>query len=367
MSENNYLVSIITVVYNGAKTIERTIQSVLGQSYKNIEYIIIDGLSSDGTQEIVEKYIDSIAYFVSEKDNGLYNAMNKGIQHATGDIIGIINSDDWYTDDAVEKVVDCFSNNEVELVYGKDIYVYPDGREELNQVLPLETIWYQMSLPHPTVFVKKSIYEKFGVFNEEYKIGADYDLMLRLYNKQVKFGFIDDVLAYFRTGGLSTKKLKTCVEEAKDISLKYIKFCPNIKETMKKIEERYKWYTFSVEIEERGSVLKELLCAYFKEPVLQLVIFGTGSWGGKCYQILKSTKINVDLFVDNDSSKWNQMFHGIRIADPKELCNREVHVLIAVKESGDQIKKQLSNLCNSELTCVSIKELEALFFELAEY
>ena len=102
MLKSNYKVSIITVVYNGAKTIEHTIQSVLNQSYKNIEYIIIDGLSTDGTQKIIEKYIDSISYFVSEKDNGLYDAMNKGIQKATGSMIGIINSDDWYNPYAVE-------------------------------------------------------------------------------------------------------------------------------------------------------------------------------------------------------------------------------------------------------------------------
>ncbi len=98
-------VSVITVVFNGAGTIEQTIKSVLGQTYKNIEYIIIDGDSTDGTQEIVEKYGESIACFVSEKDNGLYDAMNKGISYATGDIIGIINSDDYYAVDAVEHVV----------------------------------------------------------------------------------------------------------------------------------------------------------------------------------------------------------------------------------------------------------------------
>lgn len=108
MMNENYKVSIITVVYNGAKTIEQTIQSVLNQTYENIEYIVIDGASNDGTQALVEKYVDNISYYISEKDNGLYYAMNKGIRKATGDIIGIINSDDWYGENAIKDIVDHF-------------------------------------------------------------------------------------------------------------------------------------------------------------------------------------------------------------------------------------------------------------------
>lgn len=126
-------VSIITVVYNGAGTIEQTIKSVLGQTYKNIEYIIIDGASTDGTQQIVEKYVDKIAYYVSEKDEGLYYAMNKGIGKATGEIIGIINSDDWYDINAVKNIVGLFSKKDAEVVYGNTIVVAEDGTEKKNK------------------------------------------------------------------------------------------------------------------------------------------------------------------------------------------------------------------------------------------
>ena len=132
MMNENYKVSIITVVYNGAKTIEQTIQSVLNQTYENIEYIVIDGASNDGTQALVEKYVDNISYYISEKDNGLYYAMNKGIRKATGDIIGIINSDDWYGENAIKDIVDHFRENDVDLVYGQMITISENEKENIN-------------------------------------------------------------------------------------------------------------------------------------------------------------------------------------------------------------------------------------------
>ena len=158
MDDVKYKVSVITVVYNSVDTIEQTIQSVLNQTYKNIEYIIIDGLSTDGTQKIIEQYLDCIAYFISEKDNGIYDAMNKGIRKASGDIIGIINSDDWYAEDAVENIVDCFKQNDVGLVYGNIIDVFQNGEQKERLKEPLENMWHQMSVPHPSTFIKRSRY-----------------------------------------------------------------------------------------------------------------------------------------------------------------------------------------------------------------
>ena len=197
-------VSIITVTYNGVKTIEQTIQSVLRQTYKNIEYILIDGLSTDGTQQIIEQYIDNIDYFVSEKDEGLYYAMNKGLKRATGDIIGIINCDDWLVEDAVASVVDYFERHDVDLTYGNIVCVTEQGEEKLLIPDSLDKIWYRMVVPHPSVFIKKEIYERFGCFNTKYKLSSDYELMLRLYNKGIHFGYINEKITYFRMGGLST-------------------------------------------------------------------------------------------------------------------------------------------------------------------
>ena len=177
----NCKVSIITVSFNSVKTIEQTIKSVINQTYKNIEYILLDGASTDGTQQIIEKYKDRISYYVSEKDSGLYYAMNKGIEIATGDIVGIINSDDWYAQDAVQSVIDSFQQDEPDLVYGKIICVSSDGTERIVRKTPLDKIWYSMAVSHPSVFVKKKYIMNLELLILNYKCAADYELMLRFF------------------------------------------------------------------------------------------------------------------------------------------------------------------------------------------
>ncbi len=360
---SKFKVSIITVVYNGAKTIEKTIQSVLGQSYDNIEYIIIDGLSTDGTQEIIRKYQDSIAYFVSEKDNGLYDAMNKGIQKATGEIIGIINSDDWYAENVIEKVVQFYEQSEVDLIYGKVINILENGREILIGKKPIDYIWFQNVIHHPSVFVKRDIYEKFGVFDTKYRISADYDLLLRFYSKGVRFGYMDEIIAYFRMGGISSVRARQMEDETYAISLTHISDCPNKSDVIIKIEEAWKWYSFIREIEDRKNFLSELLHKYFKRKVENIIIFGTGFWGKKCYESLNGGEIEIQYFVDNNESMWNQEIHGISVINPIELQNMAEYVLIAVKDHGDEVKVQLTNMVNANLKCVTIKELETYFYE----
>ncbi len=139
---------------------------------------------------------------MSEKDNGIYDAMNKGIQKATGEIIGIINSDDWYAENVIEKVVQYYEQNEVDLVYGKVINIYENGREYLIGKKPIDYIGFQNVIHHPSVFIKKDIYEKFGVFDTKYTISSDYDLLFGFYSKKVRFGYMDEVIAYFRMGEL---------------------------------------------------------------------------------------------------------------------------------------------------------------------
>lgn len=360
MNEKNYKVSIITVVYNGAKTIEQTILSVLGQSYKNIEYIIIDGLSTDGTQEIVRKYKDSIAYFVSEKDDGLYYAMNKGIQKATGDIVGIINSDDWYAEDAIEKIVFYFEHNEVDLVYGNVINIDQNGIESIIVPKPIDNIWFQNAIHHPSVFVKRSVYEKFGIFNTKYKIAADYDLLLQFYSHKVKFGYIDEVIAYFRIGGISSVLNRLTEDETYEISKAHIHDCPYKNDAVLKLEEIRKWCCFERKISDNKGILTDLLWQYCNQKIDRIIIFGTGIWGERCYKILRDNKIEVDFWVDNDSLKWNQELYGIKVLNPDELRIMKAIILIAVKKEGNTIKKQLDSMGNRELKCVTISELEEI-------
>lgn len=364
MDSNNCKVSIITVSYNSFNTIEQTIKSVLEQTYKNIEYIIVDGLSTDGTQQIIEKYLDSIAYFVSEKDNGLYYAMNKGIKRATGDVIGIINSDDWYASDAVENVVNYFKHNKAELTYGKTVIITENGKERLSGGrYPITDIWWRIPFMHPSVFVKKEIYERYGMFDTEYRLAADCDLLIRFYSQNVRFGYIDEVIAYFRDGGLSAKKQNESIYESYKISLKYSKMAPDTQDTIKKIEEQYAWNLF-VDMVETHNGLCSLLHKYFNKGIEELIIFGTGVWGERCYKVLSNSDIKITYFVDNDSQKWNSCFYDIKIISPNELQSMETYVLIAVKDSDEGIKTQLKNMCRKGLHYVSIQDLKASFVKV---
>lgn len=212
-------VSIITVSYNSEKTIQDTISSVLNQSYTDIEYIIIDGGSNDKTAEIVRKYGNKISKFVSEKDSGIYDAMNKGIKIATGEVIGTLNADDLYANtQVVSEVVSAMSKNEADVCWGDLVYVKSD---DLNKIIrnwkssdygvgKFKNGWHP---PHPTFFVKKEIYKKYGYFDQQFKIAADYELMLRFLEKyKVRSCYIPSVLVKMRLGGVSNRNLKNIMQ-----------------------------------------------------------------------------------------------------------------------------------------------------------
>ena len=218
-------ISIITITYNSAATVEDTIKSVVMQDYPNVEYLIIDGKSKDATLKIAEKYKDKISKIVSEKDKGLYDALNKGIKHATGDIIGMLHSDDLYSHQQVlSNIVKTFQNNpDAEGVYADLVFV---NRNDTDKVMRTwESGTYQEGdflkgwmPPHPTFFVKKTTYEKHGGFNTELKLSADYELMLRLIHKnQIKLAYLNEVIVKMRMGGVSNVsffvKLKANLED----------------------------------------------------------------------------------------------------------------------------------------------------------
>lgn len=215
------LVSIITPCYNSEKTIEKTIKSVLGQTYKNIEYIIVDGGSSDSTIDIVKKYemlFEGRMKVISEKDDGIYDAMNKGILNATGKLIGIVNSDDYYEADAVETVVKNMEEDEYQVLYG--LLRCTQQRKEVNVVLYNHNFLHQQMITHPTCFISKKAYEDFGMYNCKYRSCADYELMLRWWKEErVKFKPIYKIISNFELGGMSSTDYAT--KEVAKLKLEY--------------------------------------------------------------------------------------------------------------------------------------------------
>lgn len=202
-------ISIITVAYNSASTIRDTIDSVLKQTYTDIEYIVVDGLSKDDTVDIVKSYGTKITTFVSEKDKGIYDAMNKGIALATGDVIGILNSDDFYIDEhVIQHIVDSFTPT-IDAVYADLVYVDQNNTNKITRkwksgMYAKGYFFKGWMPPHPTFFVRKEIYEKFGNYSLKLRSAADYELMLRVIHKhQINLAYLPKVIVKMRAGGES--------------------------------------------------------------------------------------------------------------------------------------------------------------------
>lgn len=205
--------SIITVVFNNEKTIKDAIESVLTQTYENIEHVVIDGNSSDKTVSIIRKYENKLGFFNSEKDNGIYDAMNKGILAANGDVIGILNSDDLYQDDTVIQTVmnQFLQNPTLDIVYGDLVYVKSDNVNKI--VRHWKSYSYYNSFfengnvpPHPSLFVRRSVYQKAGLFDIDFKLAADYEFMLRIFKKyNFNSKYINRVIVKMRLGGATNQ------------------------------------------------------------------------------------------------------------------------------------------------------------------
>lgn len=207
-------VSIVTVTYNSARTIKDTVLSIKHQTYKNIEHIIVDGCSTDNTLNLAVHFGHN-GPSLCEDDKGIFDAMNKGVKMATGEIVGILNSDDFYPDSGViEKVVKAFNNGHCDAVYGDLVYV---DSFQIKKVIRnwiageyTKKLFYKGWMPpHPTFFVRKEVYEKYGLFNLDFKSSSDYELLLRfILLKNIRVKYLPGVLVYMRAGGNSNKSIK---------------------------------------------------------------------------------------------------------------------------------------------------------------
>ena len=210
-------VSIITVCFNSKRFIDSAIRSVVFQNYKNIEYIIIDGNSSDGTVAVINCYSDKIAHIVSEPDKGIYDAMNKGLALATGDIVGILNSDDFYPNENIisQVVAEFNTNQEIDMVLGNVDFVDPNN---LNSMIRFYSSFkfkpwmmrFGFMPAHPGAFIKKTAYDRIGNYTLGYKIGADFEWFVRaFFTKKLAFTKLNKSLVRMREGGVSTSGLSS--------------------------------------------------------------------------------------------------------------------------------------------------------------
>lgn len=199
-------ISIITITYNSEKTLERTIKSIIEQKYPNLEYIIVDGASKDGTLSIVEKYKEYIYKCISEPDKGISDAFNKGIKLATGDVIGIINSDDGLLPGALNEINKMYEKN-IDVYRGKVVLWKEDSETKVEEVPSMHFNFSGMNkISHQSTFISKKAYDKYGKYNEECKFVMDYDLLLRYERAGARFKYIDKPLAFYSLGGITFSK-----------------------------------------------------------------------------------------------------------------------------------------------------------------
>lgn len=214
-------ISIITITYNSAKTLQRALESVQTQTYPAIEHIIVDGASTDGTREMVEKYAadHKNVRFISEPDKGIYNALNKGIQMATGDVIGFLHSDDvLYSPDSIGQIAAAFEDKAIDVVYGDLQYCHGAKviRRWRSNAFRLSSLKYGWMPPHPTVYVRQNVYEQVGEYDEWFHISADYDMMLRIFKGGYQSHYIPEVLVQMETGGASNRNTRARLSKTQE-------------------------------------------------------------------------------------------------------------------------------------------------------
>ena len=217
-------ISIITATYNSEAHIADCVRSVNSQTYDNIEHIIIDGASKDNTVKIIEETPNRVAKIVSEPDKGIYDAMNKGINLATGDVIGILNSDDFFTsNDVTETVADAFSNSDIDALYGDVHFVNPDDltksvRYYSSSIFKPSLFRFGFMPAHPSFYMKRECYEKHGLYALDYKIASDYDLLIRyLFKEKINYKYLKKDFVTMRTGGVSTENFNSRVTLNREI------------------------------------------------------------------------------------------------------------------------------------------------------
>lgn len=351
MIKNNYKITIITVVYNGSETIEQTIKSVKNQSYSNVEYIVIDGNSTDGTQDIIIKNLSFIDFYISESDNGIYDAMNKGLKHATGDIIAFLNSGDWYEQDVFQNIVSYFNEQSIDLILG-GANVIEDSSVMFIRKSDISKINLGIPCCHQAVFAKKKVFEYIGFFNIRYKICADYEWLLRAYNSNMNIKCVDDIFVNYLYGGISDKQLIHLIEERENISMINAR---------NKNDEALMAQINLIGKMQKEEYLKDKLCYEIfsnnKDYVLDLLgrdnsyyIWGTGYYGRKCFELFQLVDIHIKGFIDN---KKSSRLYNYPVFLPQDIQDNII-ICIATLKYENEIITQLQKMCiNNKYICFS--------------
>ncbi len=361
-------ISIITVCRNSVNTIEQTLCSVVNQSYKNVEYIVIDGGSDDGTLDIIRKYEARISYWISEPDRGIYDAMNKGIEKASGDVVAFLNSDDWYETETLNYVARQFTNPNIQVLSGRMYYWIGDRREIICR--HDYDFHLTMACSHPATFVRKYLFERYGKFDIKYAISGDHEWLLRIYNEGIPYTYCKEIFTNMRHGGASCKNEFLSRYESQLVSLSA---ALDLKAKHKINEDEYCdmvhrinifrsnlicGYTGNIVINEKkivcGGELKNYMMHMF--PKESYALFGSGGAAKRCIDFMNQMEKKVSCIYDNDSCKWGKVCEGIRILSPGEIKKGEYEIIVTSERYEEEITEQLERkglVKNLDFMCFS--------------
>lgn len=333
-------ISVITVVYNGEKTIERTIQSVIEQKNVDIEYIIVDGSSTDRTMEYVRKYTSHIAEIVSEPDRGIYDAMNKGSRLATGDIIAFLNSDDWYEKDTLQNVIARFENSEMDILCADARVISEYGNRIRRAELDKRTVFRRLPTSHQAIFTTRKWFEKIGEFDTNYIVSADFEWMTRSIMNSCKTELLHQVVVNFLSGGFSAKYSELCYQEIKRIAFQY--YSGTFLES-----EMKKYYMYEDFIRTNEACMWQGMESFERKikervPLTKSVyIFGIGKVGVECFKMLRKSGYSIAGFVDNHPPKGQKEFMGKIIQSIENLEPGSDYIIIASTKYENDIMLQV--------------------------
>jgi glycosyltransferase involved in cell wall biosynthesis len=313
-------ISIVTACFNAVKTIEQTIQSVINQTYENIEYIIVDGASTDGTIDVIRKYEDKIDIIISEGDKGIYDAFNKGANVATGDYIQYLNADDYLATSDVIEGISWFltkKSNPV-LVYGGILMVdeVTDYKIIRNQSVSTSEIQQGKMIPHPATFVRRDILLLTGLFDTQYSIAADYDLICKIFSDyESSIYYYPQLITFFRIGGLSNafKNRERVKKEVQAIVKKH--YNHEINNTLQESNEGYYKKWIEKQIFENKSIANLLI----EKNIDKVALWGTGELAIMIYKDLTNKGLKVLFFIDNNEERQGLIMNNTPVLSPKSL------------------------------------------------
>lgn len=362
--------SVITVCYNSADHIERAIQSVLAQQGVEVEYIVIDGGSSDGTLDILHRYADHIAFLSSEPDKGLYDAMNKGLAHATGDVVNFLNSDDWFTEGSLAAVQHAFAEQNCDIVGGNALLMQDDMVIGVQRGLPPQDDYYcVMPFCHQAIFARLHLFHQYGGFDLKYRYCADYDWVLRMYTQGISFYYLNTPVVHFSYGGLSASK--ECQRETTLLGLHYLPsrlesiYRPRILAIAKDNESLYDYYDALDTLQKDPARLEALRSHLLSSGALATpcALFGGGVRAYRCLELFRILHIEVCCLYDNAPGKIGKKTFGYPVLSPATLDKDAPFIVITTSIYYDEIAAQLRQSGVTRFT--TFAELRRLVLDFA--